>query len=393
MRRQSYQRGTITRVRRKNRPDIWKLRYYEYDLFGERTQRAMTIATVDECPTKAHAEKKAEPIRQRLNAAASAVCFRDLADRYLLEAMPRRVDTGNTVRVHVRRLRTRWDDVRLDWMCAHPAEIETWLKQISSQARGAPAGTPLANSTRVLIRARLRRMFHMAMKWQMIAHQRNPIELVELRELPISLHKVRRRQVLTPKQCEDLLALLPVHVRTMATIAIYTGMRISEILGLRWENVDLQTGWIHVRCGAVRGVIDDVKSIDSVRGVPIGPQLARALNEWQRAQLPVGGWLFANTLTEKPFHSEAMRKRWLEPAGRQLGIERLGWHHFRHTLRATLRGAGTPIEDQRDMLGHSSIRVTEIYGREFDAGRQTALKKASAKIVEIFSLAKVGREG
>lgn len=388
MRRQSYQRGTITRVRRKNRADVWVLRYYEYDLLGERVQRALTLATLEECPTKAAAERKAEPLRRRLNESRERAYFRDLADRYLLKAMPRRADTAATVRTNIARLRERWDDERLDWMCTHPAEIEEWLRSIQSKATRKGAPRPLANATRVSIRARLRRMFKMAMKWQMIPLQNNPISLVELNDLPVELRRVRTRQVLTVAQYEKILSDLPPHVWTMTQIAWYTGMRISEILGLRWESVDLDGGWFHIVRASVRAVIDAPKSVDSIRKVPIAPELGRILRAWLELQPCVEGWLFGNVLTKKPYTSESLRKRWLEPAGEKEGIDRLGWHHFRHSHRALHRQAGTSLEDQRDLFGHSSTAITEKYGRDADPDQDVVLKKANSKVVEIFSVAK-----
>src|ERR1700743_3886863 len=46
--RASYQRGTVVRIKRKNRPDAWRLRYYDYDLFGQRVQKAVTFSDLDE---------------------------------------------------------------------------------------------------------------------------------------------------------------------------------------------------------------------------------------------------------------------------------------------------------------------------------------------------------
>lgn len=381
MKRQSYQRGTITRVRRKNGPDQWVLRYYEYDTHGGRRQRALPIATAVECPTKASAERKAEPYRQKLNQGA-CVYFHQLAGKFRTDGMPARACTSQVYRWHVKTLEERWGDARLDWMATHPAEIEMWLKDLKTTGT---TPRPLANATRGRVRAVLHRMFELGMKWGYVPLQRNPIDLVELRGLPREYRRVRPHLVLTREQVAALLddAEIPRIVHAMIHLALCTGLSASEMAGLRpAEDLDFAAGVIRVQRSVVGAEVGDPKTTARENPVPMDESVAEMLREFMMKHPPVNGWLFGSVQTERPFNMAGLRDAYLVPAAARHGLPYLGWHDFRHTYRAMLRELETPLEVQRDLMRHSSVQMTEQYGRAADVGSQ--LRKANARVVEIF---------
>lgn len=392
MKKQSYQRGSVTCVRRKNRPDIWKLRYYEYDLFGERVQRAHTIATTEECPTKAAAERRAEPFRQKLNQ-GPAVYFRQLAERYKTEGVPKRRGTSQVYRAHVNRMQLRWNDVRLDWMCTHPADVERWIRELQT-AGDKPR--PLANATRGHIRSILHRMFELGMKWGYIQLQRNPIDLVELRGLPREYRRVRPHLVLTRQQVIGIIEdqELPLIVRVAAKLAVCTGLGASEMAGLRPdEDIDFDVGQIRIQRSVACGEVGDPKTTAREKPVEMDQSVAEMLRDFMQVHPPINGWLFGSAETKRPFSMAGLRQMYLAPAAARHGLPYLGWHDFRHTYRALQRELGTPLEVQRDLMRHTTVAMTERYGREADHGQhpeevRNQLRKANARVVEIFSLAK-----
>lgn len=390
MKRQSYQRGTVVRIRRKNRPDVWVLRYYEYDLFGHHVQRACTFATIEECPTKAEAERRADSLRQKFNDQIACVYFENLVNHYLKEDFPQRGSTQPSYRSNLKRLKAKWGHTRLDWMCSNPLEIQRWLKELKTLASDGTAPRELSHKSKKNLKALLHRLFECAMAWGFIQMQRNPIDFVQLRG---GARRARRpRAVLTLKQCADLLAdrKLPSHVKVMIQIAMMTGLRISEILGLRWEDVDFRALLITVRRSVVGPHQDLPKSAASADIVPLHKELADVLQRWNRSRVVVKGWLFGNITTERPFHRDALQKRYLAPAGLRAGIIGLGWHTFRHTYRALLRELETPLEVQQYLLRHASITTTMEYGK-FGPGRERMLREANARVVEMLPKA-VGAE-
>ena len=107
------------------------------------------------------------------------------------------------------------------------------------------------------------------------------------------LHEVTEQEVLTPEEARRvILAARPGLYRTIIQTAIFTGARVSELLALRWENVNLNRGIIEIRCSMstakVKGEAaqekvrwSDPKTKQGKREIPIPPQLVATLKEWQ----------------------------------------------------------------------------------------------------------------
>lgn len=197
--------------------------------------------------------------------------------------------------------------------------------------------------------------------------QRNPIGLVEIKG---RAKRVRIHNLITRDQWHKLIAdleLLP-HIRTMIFIAMLLGLRASEILGLRWEDVDLENSTLWVRRSHVGKVVDDTKTEESEQQLPIHEDLALVLKTWREkntdeegGDLSVNGWLFGNMATGRPFWRGMLQKDHLVPAGNAVGIPNLGWHDFRHTYRAMMRQEKISLEEQKTLMRHSDIRTTLGY--------------------------------
>ena len=121
--------------------------------------------------------------------------------------------------------------------------------------------------------------------------------------------------------------------------------------------------------GLVREKVNEItttKSIDSVRTMPITPQIKKELaihKKWHRAEmLRVGyrsDYVFTTKTGELYFPSNlriALKRLCLK-----IDIEPKGWHAFRHTYGSDLAAAGVPIQDVCKLMGHSDITVTSKY--------------------------------
>jgi integrase len=92
------------------------------------------------------------------------------------------------------------------------------------------------------------------------------------------------RDIPTPDEIRTILSHLQGRARPMLLTAIFTGLRASELRGLRWVNVDFARSEIHVRQRADRfGTIGHPKSAGSRRTVPLLPMVVNALKEWRLA--------------------------------------------------------------------------------------------------------------
>ena len=179
---------------------------------------------------------------------------------------------------------------------------------------------------------------------------------------------------------------VPEPFRTMCLIAMCMGLRVSEILGLKWCDVDWEGMRMGIRQSYVYGITGAVKTPASQRWrwMPLDRSLAEKLRQHQlRSASPVNieGWVFANPATGKPYWPGRVQENWLVPAAEKVGLGRIGWHTFRHSHSSLLHALGVDLKVQQELLRHADIRTTmNIYTHAVPA----ALREANSKVVRLF---------
>ena len=149
--------------------------------------------------------------------------------------------------------------------------------------------------------------------------------------------------------------------KTYYWILAETGIRCGEACGLPARNLLLDTGAIKVDQKVWHGKIETVKSKKGNRLCEISPQLAEHLRGFLRTWRPNRlGLLFA-TGNGTPWDADLVRKRKLYPLLEKLGIERCGFHAFRHGNETVMDGEGVPMATRQNRLGHSDARTTMRY--------------------------------
>ena len=161
----------------------------------------------------------------------------------------------------------------------------------------------------------------------------------------------------------------------MVLIAQCLGLRVNEILGLKWSDLDFEKLTVQITRGIVNGRVDTVKSEYSADELPLAHVLTNALRSW-RAMAPANPdeWVFANPRTLRPYNANPLQKRYLRKIGRELGLpETLGWHTFRHTYRSWLDAAGVPVGVQQRLMRHADIKTTMSYYANIDDAVEEAI--------------------
>jgi integrase len=168
--------------------------------------------------------------------------------------------------------------------------------------------------------------------------------------------------------------------RPLLLTAMFTGLRGSELRGLRWTDVDLKKSELHVRQRADRyNVMGKPKSHSGDRTIPLGPLVLNALKEW-RLGCPKGkhDLVFPNGKGNTESHANIVGRIWW-PAQIRAGVaddkgraKYTGLHAARHFYaswcinRKADGGLELPIKTVQTRLGHASIVMTsDIYGRLF----------------------------
>jgi integrase len=182
--------------------------------------------------------------------------------------------------------------------------------------------------------------------------------------------------------------------RPLVLTATFTGLRASELRGLRWVDVDLRRGEIHVRQRADRfNAIGRPKSEAGERTVPMPPMLIGTLREWKPV-CPKGefGLVFPSGAGAVESLSNILQ-RGLQPAMVAAGLTRhghakySGLHCLRHFYaswcinRRVDGGLELPLKVVQDRMGHSSIQITaDRYGHLFPRGDDSAELAAAERM-------------
>lgn len=152
-------------------------------------------------------------------------------------------------------------------------------------------------------------------------------------------------------------------------LALATGMRRGELLGLRWDDIDLGRGLVHVRWNRTvaegRVVEHSPKTSGSEAPVPVDPATLAALGA------PGRGHVFKHPVTGEPWSPHTMVNRFLRSC-LDAGVPAIKFHALRHTAATIMAEAGVPMVQAKERLRHWSASMTEAY---------TSVTSASARQV------------
>ena len=254
--RDHYQYGSLRQVPRAKGPDVWEFRFSTYEN-GARQQRQITLST-RKYPTEAAVRRKVEALLLKLNEDNTPQALADPTlgagiDVYLREEMPERPKSQQNYRLLMERhIRPNWGEKVLSDV--QPYGVEIWLREL-----------PYSPETKRHIKSMMYRLFELAMKRNWIEVQRNPMSLVHVKGSKRVVEKV----VLTPDQMQIVRENLKDPYLLMAELACYLGLRICEVLGLKWEDYDPVAKTLSIQRSAVDVVVGDVKSEASRDVIPL----------------------------------------------------------------------------------------------------------------------------
>lgn len=169
-----------------------------------------------------------------------------------------------------------------------------------------------------------------------------------------------RDRIASPSEAENLLAAVPEDERSVWATAFYAGLRAGELQALRWEDVDLATGVIHVRHSWDRreGLVAP-KSKKGERRVPI-PAVLRDYLVTRKLRAGGAGFVFGQG--DAPFSYFGLCDR-TKRAWRNASLDPITLHECRHTFASLMIAAGVNAKALSSYMGHSSVTITyDRYG-------------------------------
>jgi integrase len=174
----------------------------------------------------------------------------------------------------------------------------------------------------------------------------------------------RRERIASPEEAQLLLAALPERDRAVWATALYAGLRRGELMALRWEDVDLAKGLIHVeRAYDEKGRVHiEPKSRAGRRTIPIIGALCDELLAHKTREGRDSGLVFGSS-EDTPFVTSNLWRR-AQVAWRRANLNPIGLHEARHTFASTLIAAGVNAKAITTYMGHASIQTTyDLYGK------------------------------
>jgi integrase len=149
--------------------------------------------------------------------------------------------------------------------------------------------------------------------------------------------------------------------RTLYWIAGETGIRMGELCGLKWDNINLDRGIVQIKQSSWRGELGTPKSKKGIRAFAISPGLWAALAEKRSTDPVTDSGLVFHTSNDTPWDGDTTRKRKLHPLCDRLGIARGGFNAFRHGNATIMDQVSVPTKVRQDRLGHADIETTNRY--------------------------------
>lgn len=148
----------------------------------------------------------------------------------------------------------------------------------------------------------------------------------------------------------------------LVSTCFYGGLRPSEAAGLRWENIDLNNGSIHICEVFVAGKFKKSTKTEENRTVPMLPQLRNRMKLWHMTwQYPSNGLVFPNQAGDKPININDVSARIIGPTLEKIGLDWKGLYACRRGFGTLLVNAGATLEETAVAMGNSPDVVFRHY--------------------------------
>ena len=369
----------MQREKRLSGSDVWIYRWYETGTDGTSKYRKAIVGTVATLANETSALKAAQALRIDANQQAPHVeggpkTVAELIAHYRLKELVgenkgrKAFSTRAAYECYLNLwILPRWGDLRIDQVKS--VAVEEWLDSIKR-----------AKGTRAKIRNIMSAIFHHAMRYEWV--DRNPIKLVRQ-----SAKREKVPEVLELSELQLLLSKLFVRERTLALLDAATGLRVSELLALRWSDVDFENLELNVTRSIWHQVVGNCKTEASAKPVPMDNYMAEDLLRWRRQSdyASDDDYVFASETMKgkQPYWPDNLMKRHIRPVAKANGINKnIGWHTFRHSFGTLLKANGEDVKTVQELLRHANSRITlDVYTQAVSSNKRAAQSKVVKMMV------------
>jgi integrase len=364
-----YQGGSLRLEERKRGPAVWVYRWWEKDTEGKPIRRKAQLGNLDEYPNGSKAQAAADALRLTINEQTprqqlKEITIATLVQHYREHEMPdvfskkrprigtvceheegrKSYSTQETYEGYLKKwIVPRWGSYRLGDVKA--VQVEQWLKTV-----------PLARGSRAKIRNIMSALYSHAIRWEWT--DKNPITQVRQ-----SAKRSKIPTVLSVEEIQRLFSCIKEPCRTAVILDAVSGLRVGELLGLKWEDVRFDQLELNVTRSVSRQVVTPCKTEVSRKPVPMNAEIAEMLWRW-RQEAPYNqpdDWIFASPHRAgiQPYWPGSLYRAHLKPALLKAGISvPVGWHTLRHSFGTLMKANGEDIKTIQELLRHATFKVT-----------------------------------
>jgi len=208
--------------------------------------------------------------------------------------------------------------------------------------------------------------------------------------------KRRHKPFVRPEEFAALVELIAEPYATMVYVAVYTGLRVSELIGLRWDDVHEHSITIDERY--CRGDWSEPKSVASNATIPVAEKVIERIRRLRSMIVEVKAGrgtrryqvvksdgptdlVFQSVAKGAPMRDNNILCRHIKPAGKQLGMPWVNWLVLRRSYATWLRMIGTDPRDRQSLMRHSRFTTTaEIYEQDLPESQIKAVEKLGSLV-------------
>ena len=345
---------------------IWKEVIYKIaGTKRKRKREKLAPATMLEREVRKIAAELLRPLNQGLLTIGSATRFLDYVED---------VYRKTVLKVMAMSTQERYNSVLKVYLLPvfGPMCLREITPRVVQQNFSGMADSKLSHESKDKIRDVLSSVLGSAVKYEYLV--KNPVEGVKL---PPAKSGKRVKPFITPEMFEDLVVLVREPYATMLFVAVYTGLRISELIGLRWRNVHRDSITIEERC--CRGDWGAPKSEASNATIAVNPEVIDRLHRLRSMKVEVKAgravrWypavksdgpedlVFQSVAKGVPMRDNNILVRHIKPAAEKLGIGWVNWQVLRRSYATWLKMVGADVKDSQALMRHSRASTTlDVY--------------------------------
>lgn len=364
-----YQQGSLTLEERRRGPAVWVYRWWEKDTQGRPVRRKAQLGSLEEYPNQSNAQAAADAIRltindrtlrQRLKELTIATLVQHYREHEMPDIFSKKRPSIGTICEHEEGRKSystqetyegylkkwvvpKWGAYRLTDVKA--VQVEQWLKTL-----------PLARGSKAKVRNIMSALYSHAIRWEWT--DKNPITQVRQ-----SAKRSKIPTILSVEEIQRLFSYLREPCRTAVILDAVSGLRVGELLGLKWEDAKFDQLELNVTRSVSRQVVTPCKTEVSRKPIPMHPEIAEMLCRWKLAAPynKPSDWIFASPHKAgiQPYWPGSLFRAHVKPALLKAGISsKVGWHTLRHSLGTLMKANGEDLKTIQELLRHATFKVT-----------------------------------